>query len=263
VKQRLIVGLTGLAILLPALIWGGAAAVSVLVALALLVCLEEYAGMAAPDHKVLALSVLAPAGLGVHLVWTFAPDHAAPAMAIATMLCLSVPMFRLPNVDDAARVAVRLGFGVMYAPLMLVPLVWLRRESDGLALVFLVLAVTWLGDTGAYFAGRFAGKTPLFPRVSPKKTREGVVGGMMLSVVGACAVKAIGGVNIGWAPLVTLAIVLDLAGVVGDLTESLLKRAWGVKDSGWIMPGHGGILDRVDALLFTAPLLWGYVHLTR
>ena len=262
-KQRLIVGLTGLAILLPVLIWGGAGAVSVLVALALIVCLDEYARMAAPDHRALALSVLIPAGLGVHLVWTFAPDLAAPAMAVATMVCLTVPMFGVANVDDAARVAVRLGFGVMYAPLMLVPLVWLRREPDGLALLFLVLVVTWLGDTGAYFAGRFAGKTPLFLRVSPKKTREGAVGGTLLSVVGACAVKAIGGVDIGWAPLIGLAVVLDLAGVIGDLAESLLKRAWGVKDSGWIMPGHGGLLDRVDALLFTAPLLWAYVHMTR
>lgn len=121
--------------------------------------------------------------------------------------------------------------------------------------------MTWLGDTGAYFAGRFAGKTPLFPRVSPKKTREGVVGGVFASVIGACIVKQVGGVDIGWGPLVALAVVLDLAGVVGDLAESLLKRAWGVKDSGWIMPGHGGILDRVDALLFTAPLLWGFVLL--
>lgn len=262
-KQRLIAGLTGLALVLPALIWGGPMAVTILVGLALLVCLEEYAGMAAPEHKALALTLLAPLGMAVFLVWTFLPHYAAEAMAIGTMLCLAVPMVGIPDVDAAARVAVRSGFGLVYAPLMLAPLVWLRREHDGLGLVFLVLAVTWLGDTGAYFAGRLAGKTPLFPRVSPKKTREGVVGGVLLSMVGAAVVRGVGAVDISWPAVLALAVGLDLAGVVGDLAESLLKRAWGVKDSGWIMPGHGGILDRVDALLYTGPLLWAFVHLSR
>ncbi len=259
--QRLIAGLTGLAIILPGLIWGGDLAIAGLSAVALGICLEEYAGMAVPDHKRLALAVLMPLGLASYATWVFAPEFAPVVVAIGTMLSLTVPMIRIPDVEAAAKTAMRLGFGLVYLPLMLAPLVWLRREPDGLALVFLVLAVTWLGDTGAYFAGRFTGKTPLFPRVSPKKTREGVVGGAIAAALGACIVKAVGGVDIDWVVLVGLAVVLDLAGVVGDLAESLLKRAWGVKDSGWIMPGHGGILDRVDALLFTAPLLWGFVLL--
>ncbi len=260
-KQRLIAGLTGLGIILPGLIWGGVTAIAIIVAIALLICLDEFARMAAPDHKKLALAVLLPVGLAVHLTWTWAPEAAPVVTAIGTMAALAVPMFAVSEVEIAAQLAMRIGFGLVYTPLLMAPLVWLRREPDGLALVFLVLAVTWLGDTGAYFAGRFAGKTPLFPRVSPKKTREGVVGGVLAAVVGACVVKAVGGLDIGWAALVGLAAVLDLAGVVGDLTESLLKRAFGVKDSGWIMPGHGGILDRVDALLFTGPLLWGFVLL--
>ena len=259
--QRLIAGIVGLVIILPGIIWGGVTAIAVLVAVALLICLEEYAGMAAPEHKRLALGVLAPAGLALHLALTWKPEAAPVVFAAGVMASLVVPMLRIPDVEAAARVAVRLGFGLVYAPLMMAPLILLRREPDGLALVFLVLAVTWLGDTGAYFAGRFAGKTPLFPRVSPKKTREGVGGGVIAAVIGACIVKQVGGVNLSWAVLVPLAAVLDLAGVLGDLAESLLKRAWGVKDSGWIMPGHGGILDRVDALLFTAPLLWGVVLL--
>lgn len=260
-KERLFAGLLGLALILPGLIWGGVTAIAVLVGIALLICLEEYAGMSAPEHKRLALAVLLPCGLGLHLALTSLPAAAPVALAVGIMASLVVPMIRVPDVDAAAKLAVRLGFGLAYAPVMLAPLVWLRKEADGLALVFLVLAVTWLGDTGAYFAGRFAGKTPLFPRVSPKKTREGVVGGVLASVIGACVVKQVGDVHIAWAALIPLAAVLDLAGVLGDLAESLLKRAWGVKDSGWIMPGHGGILDRVDALLFTAPLLWGFILL--
>lgn len=260
-KQRLFVGLAGLAIILPGILWGGVVAIAVLVGIALVVCLDEYARMSAPEHKKLALAILLPLGLAVHLALTWLPEAAPIAMAIGIMASLVVPMIALPDVDSAARVAVRLGFGLVYTPVMMAPLVWLRREPDGLALVFLVLAVTWLGDTGAYFAGRFAGKTPLFLRVSPKKTREGVVGGAIAAVIGACIVKQVGDVQIAWWVLIPLAAVLDLAGVLGDLAESLLKRAWGVKDSGWIMPGHGGILDRVDALLFTGPLLWGFVLL--
>jgi phosphatidate cytidylyltransferase len=167
-----------------------------------------------------------------------------------------VPMFREEDVARAADRAIRYGFGLVYVPVLMAPLALIRGEEHGLALIFLVLASTWLGDTGAYFAGRFFGKTPLFPRVSPKKTVEGVVGGLVLSMIGACVVKYVGDLPFSWVGVAVLGGVLDLAGVVGDLAESMLKRAFGVKDSGWIMPGHGGILDRIDSLLFSAPLLW-------
>ena len=94
--------------------------------------------------------------------------------------------------------------------------------------------------------------------MSPKKTWEGAIGGAALAVVGACVVKGIGLPNVGWGHAIALGIIIDAGGVVGDLVESMLKRSFGVKDSGWIMPGHGGILDRVDSLLFTAPLTWVY-----
>lgn len=260
-KERIIAGLVGLAIILPCILWGGALGIAIVVAIALLIGLDEYAGMAMPDHKGRARAVLFPAGLLVHSVLVWAPEFALPAIAVAVITALVVPMFAEADVGKATEQATRLGFGLVYAPLLMAPLVWLRREPDGLALVFLILAITWLGDTGAYFAGRFAGKTPLFPRVSPKKTREGVLGGAALAVVGACVVKLVGGLSLSWPELVVVSVVLDLAGVVGDLAESLLKRAWGVKDSGWIMPGHGGILDRIDSLLFSAPLLWGWLLL--
>lgn len=135
-KQRLVAGLTGLAIILPGIVWGGVPAIAALVAIALLICLDEFAGMAAPDHKKLALAVLAPVGLAIHLAWTWAPEAAPVISAVGTMLALTVPMLRIPDVDAAARVGTRVGFGLVYAPLMMAPLVWLRREPDGLALVF-------------------------------------------------------------------------------------------------------------------------------
>jgi phosphatidate cytidylyltransferase len=268
---RIIAGLTGLAVLLPLIIFGGFYAIFGLAVIALLIAQDEYASMAMPEAKGLARAILLPGGVLIFSAAIFAPVPALiPAITLLWILATVLPMLRTEDVTLAAQQAVRLGFGLVYVPLLLAPLLWLRREPDGLSLIFLVLAVTWLGDTGAYFAGRFAGKTPLFPRVSPKKTREGVVGGVLLAVVGALLVKAIGDqllprgaeqpIALGWISLIILGVGLDLAGVLGDLVESMLKRAFGVKDSGWIMPGHGGILDRVDSLLFSGPLLWALLQ---
>ncbi len=268
---RIIAGLTGLAVLLPLIIWGGFYAIFGLAVIALIIAQDEYASMALPEAKGLARAILIPGGVLVFSSAIFAPVPALiPAITLLWILATVVPMLRTEDVNLAAQQAIRLGFGLVYVPLLLAPLLWLRREPDGLTLIFLVLAVTWLGDTGAYFAGRFAGKTPLFPRVSPKKTREGVVGGVVLAVVGALLVKVIGDqllpwgaeqpIALGWISLILLGIGLDLLGVLGDLVESMLKRAFGVKDSGWIMPGHGGILDRVDSLLFSGPLLWALLQ---
>ena len=130
------------------------------------------------------------------------------------------------------------------------------------------MAVTWLGDTGAYFAGRFLGKRKLYEKISPKKTWEGAIGGAVTATLGVCAVKAIAMefdalVGLAWWECVLIGVVVDAIGVCGDLVESMLKRSFGVKDSGWIMPGHGGLLDRVDALLLTGPALWLYVLAVR
>jgi phosphatidate cytidylyltransferase len=120
--------------------------------------------------------------------------------------------------------------------------------------------LSWFSDTGGYFAGRFLGKSKLYEAVSPKKTRAGAVGGLLGSVLGAV-----------WASLhflkgkfplehaIPLAIVAGALGQAGDLAESLLKRSVGVKDSGGILPGHGGILDRIDALMFTAASVFLYL----
>lgn len=141
------------------------------------------------------------------------------------------------------------------------------QRWEGTFLVLLPLAVTWAGDSAAFFVGRSIGKTPLAPRVSPGKTVEGGVGGLVASVaagVGAGFVLE----GFGTAPLTPLAggaigLVLGAAAQVGDLAESVLKREAGVKDSGTILPGHGGALDRLDALFFTLPLAYGLLILTR
>jgi phosphatidate cytidylyltransferase len=173
----------------------------------------------------------------------------------ALFLMLSV-LFRAGPVDDAGRAAGLLVLGVTWIPGFLVALPLLRRMDHGLAWIFFMLAVTWLGDTGAYFAGRTFGKHKLYEKISPKKTWEGAIGGAVTAVIGALIVRAIGLPESDLLLCIVLALVLDAAGIVGDLTESMIKRTFGVKDSGRIMPGHGGILDRVDSLLFTSPVLF-------
>lgn len=267
-KQRLLAALGGLAITLPLIVWGGVLGVAALVAVALLIALDEYATMAtapadggAPDRRARSRArfLLVLGGGAVHAAFAWGPGWTFPASAFALILALSWPMFAEGDVKRAADQAIRLGFGMFYAPVLVAALVWVRREPDGLALLFFLMACTWLGDTGAYFAGRFAGRTPLFSRVSPKKTWEGFWGGVALALAGGLVVKAIALPERGWLEVAVLAVGLDVAGVVGDLAESMLKRAWGVKDSGWIMPGHGGILDRIDSLLFSGAALWTWL----
>jgi len=123
--------------------------------------------------------------------------------------------------------------------------------------VFLLLIVVWCGDTGGYFGGRFFGKHKLAPHKSPKKTWEGSIAGLIASLVGALTYGWQMGPSLGSLPLVGFAaIATGIAGQLGDLTESVFKRFSKVKDSGAIFPGHGGFLDRTDALLTGAPVLW-------
>ncbi len=257
---RLLAGLAGLAIVVPVLVWGGPDSVWWLLLPFLVIALDEYVRMAMPELGLAEKLVFHAVGVGVAAVAVHATPYLLVALSLATLGLAVMPMLLRVEVDVAARQAIRFGFGLVYLPVLLSPLALIRREPDGLALIFLLLASTWLGDTGAYFAGRFFGKTPLFPRVSPKKTREGLVGGLLLAVAGAAVIKLTLQPNLSWPAVLVVAAFLDLAGVVGDLVESMLKRAFGVKDSGSIMPGHGGILDRIDSLLFSGTLLWALVQ---
>lgn len=141
---------------------------------------------------------------------------------------------------------------VLYVGLLLGHLSLLRGMRDGAWWVLDTLVITWAYDTGAYFAGSLLGKRPFMSHISPKKTVEGVVGGVCLSALAGLLAVPTTGLAPWQASLLGLA--LAVAAQAGDLVESMVKRQTGVKDSGALVPGHGGILDRIDSLLFTAPL---------
>ncbi|MBI3185882.1 MAG: phosphatidate cytidylyltransferase [Myxococcales bacterium] len=154
-------------------------------------------------------------------------------------------------------------FGLLYAGAGMTALSVLRGLPNGLEWVVSALAITWVNDTGAYFSGRFLGKHKLYPTVSPNKTWEGFFGGMLGSTAGMFAVKAVFFGELSVADCLILGVAGGVVGPLGDLCESVLKRAFGVKDSGKIIPGHGGLLDRIDALLFNGPMVLLYVALIR
>lgn len=132
----------------------------------------------------------------------------------------------------------------------------------GAAWVMLVLAITWIQDSAAYFVGRSFGRTKMAPILSPKKSWEGFAGGLVASVLTALVAVPILGLPIGYLAAALIGLAAGIAGPIGDLGESLIKRQVGVKDSGALIPGHGGILDRMDSLLFTAPVVYYGVLLT-
>lgn len=171
-----------------------------------------------------------------------------------------VPLWRLGDISTAAlRIASGIA-GPFYVGGLLVTIGLIQRDNGafGPGFVVIILCYAWLGDTGGYFAGRFLGKHKLYPAVSPKKTREGFVGSLAGSVVGGTVAHLLLVPHVPTWHIVVLAIVTGALGQLGDLVESLLKRSTGIKDSGWIVPGHGGILDRIDAVLIVSPLMYLY-----
>lgn len=188
----------------------------------------------------------------------------APTILLGTVF--SVLTLRMLSSRDLASTLTDTGilaFGVLYVGLTLGYYLQLRALPFGEWLLIFVIFVTWAGDTGAYYVGMRLGRRPLAPVISPKKTVEGLIGGLVASALAAIAARNWFLPQFGIAEALTLGLVLGAIGTLGDLAESALKRSAGVKDSGSVIPAHGGMLDRIDSLLFTGPAFYYYVTLMR
>lgn len=188
------------------------------------------------------------------------PKVLVTALIAAPLLGPLWTLVRLGDMKTAALRALAMSAGPLFVGVPITLLAVLRRDQgeDGAGYVVFCLMVAWFGDTGGYFAGRFLGKHKLYEAVSPKKTVEGALGGLAGSALAAVLAHFVFLRTLPLGPGLVLALVAGALGQAGDLGESLLKRSTGVKDSGQIVPGHGGILDRVDALMLVAACVYGY-----
>ncbi|MEO6804992.1 MAG: phosphatidate cytidylyltransferase [Edaphobacter sp.] len=196
----------------------------------------------------------------------FPVEAQLPVLSALTLVLFAWNGFRSPLIQVLPDTAQGL-FGLIYIayPLTLVPLLW--KQEDGPALVVFLMVCVWAGDIAALYIGRAFGKRKLAPRLSPGKTWVGSIASIAGSMLVAALVVYISNTLTArgntilhiseplWQSLV-LAAILNIAAQLGDLLESAIKRGAGVKDSGTLLPGHGGILDRIDALLLAAPVLW-------
>jgi phosphatidate cytidylyltransferase len=228
--------------------------------------LWEYLGLAdANGAKTPRIASL----IGVALVFLcvfYRPELLAQLLGAVALALLIVSAFRSPLkrvLPDAAYSM----FGVLYVGLTLSTLPLLSAQENGSSLLLFLFLVVWAGDIAALYVGRSFGRRKLAPALSPGKTWEGtfasVVGSLIVAVLLVLLAGALARRNVealfypgSMARWLFLAVLLNIAAQVGDLVESAIKRGAGVKDSGALLPGHGGILDRIDALLLAAPVLW-------
>jgi len=236
------------------------------------------------------LFVSAVAGIGAYEFYDMARARGFKPQAIAgilTSFCFCVAVtFRVPNLafgvlvfgafvimtlelmrGDPKGAIENLGAsfaGIIYVGVLLSHAILIRQfhgnNKLGIFFIIVALAGSFLCDTGAYFVGRAYGKRKLIPKISPGKTVEGTIGGIITGILAVCVTKGIADIfmttGFGWSKAALLGIGITIGGIIGDLIESMLKRDAGVKDSGKIVPGHGGILDRLDSLLWAIPVTY-------
>lgn len=265
--KRLAAALVGVPILVALFVYGSPLVLFAVLLVAMLLAQSEYAAMVFSDDAFFRRLVVVLGG-ALFATWGLGTIYHAPGFVFHLGLFVCVTLLFLVFMlrpGDMTSVGGRLAaamLGLMYVPLMAVYLVGIHNLDTRGGLYLLVLfAIVWLNDTGGYFAGKSLGKHKLYALVSPNKTWEGAVGGLLAGIGGAFLFNWI--LGFGWCPwhILGLAVGAGAIGQAGDLCESLLKRSYGIKDSGSLIPGHGGILDRIDAILFAAPFYYYYLSL--
>jgi phosphatidate cytidylyltransferase len=265
---RLATAVVAIPILLWLVFWAPFVVYRGVVLLITLLALAEYFQMAFQSHPALQrLGIVSGALVALGMAGN--PAQNAPLLAAGLMAVVTIGLMScLLAADEPAAAVDRLGhmiLGVIYAGAFLPHFIWLRvsPEDTGPSWVLFVLAVAMGGDSGGYFGGRWFGKNVLMPSVSPKKTVEGAVGALVGNLIAAAVVKVVELPMVSWREILLLGVLAGTLAQIGDLCESLLKRAFGAKDSGWLLPGHGGILDRADSLVFPIVLVYYYVNFLR
>ena len=256
-KQRIITGIIAAAIFIPFVLYGklpftlGVYALA-LVALYEILRMKEIKIYSIPGilGAFMLFSILMPPQWTVSVI-EFTTYSKFELLIIATILLLAYSVvvknhFTFDEIGFIVLSSLYIGIGFYYL---------ITTREAGLTFIIYALLVVWSTDSGAYFTGRKFGKNKLWPEISPNKTIEGFVGGIVIAVILASIMQLIIPFDVSWTYFIVITIISSIFGQLGDLVESAIKRHYNVKDSGWILPGHGGILDRFDSLLFVLPLL--------
>jgi phosphatidate cytidylyltransferase len=252
-----------LGLLVAAVIWWGPRWLFLLILLAVVeISLYEYFYLAdaAGMHGVRWLAYLS--GGALCLAQTTEPSttegNLLAVLLASVFLAALLPLLRSSSLKEYFGSAASTIFGILYLGFTLSWLFPLRFSfgSDGRAATLFLVAVNWAGDAAALFAGRTIGRTLLVPIISPRKTVEGAVGGLLGSLLVGLLCALWFWQTAGLEAVILLILIVAITGQLGDLIESALKRSADLKDSGGILPGHGGLLDRIDSLIFAVPALW-------
>jgi len=238
---------------------------AVFVAVVGIIGVAEYATMAFPAQRgerflTMALGTLLTLGACAQAIYITPTPHWLGAALVLTVSAGLV--WTLLARADFERGLADLGVafvGILYVGFLLPHFLFLHALPLGPRWVIFVLAIGMAGDTGGYAVGHLIGRHKLMPRVSPGKTVEGGVGIVAGSLLAAAICKLLFLGDLGWTEAMVLASVMAIIGQLGDLSESVMKRTFGAKESGWLFPGHGGVLDRIDSLLFPVSFLYYYI----
>jgi phosphatidate cytidylyltransferase len=257
--KRWATGVIAVPILIGIIAYGSEGTFALLITFATLVGMAEYNRMVfgagfqweKAETLAVALLILATAAAGDRILLT----------AVLSFAVMAILMLNLLRIDAEGPEMIRVGkaiMGIVYIPLLMSHFILIRQTSSGVLWIFFVLVLAFSGDIAAYYVGRGMGKKKLLPMVSPGKTVEGTIGLIAGSIAGALLFRQFFFPLLSVPHAVILGLVGSIVGQLGDLCESALKRAAGVKDSGVILPGHGGVLDRLDCLMFIAPFVYYY-----
>ncbi|MGD8541351.1 MAG: phosphatidate cytidylyltransferase [Desulfobacteraceae bacterium] len=260
--KRWITGLLALPLLIVIIARGGSVLFGVCIALVAGVALWEYYRIVFHPQQSSVPPLVPLLGYLAGIAVIGAAHTAGPAGILAVLtanliLAGILGLIYFKAVPTIPEILFKQLAGSLYIPLSLAHLVLLRTGEHGVAWIFFLVGVIFAGDIGAFYTGTHLGRNALCPSVSPKKTIEGALGGLAANLLVGVLFFIFVLPPLPWGIGLAALVAMGACGQAGDLFESVLKRAAGVKDSGGILPGHGGILDRIDALLFAAPLAYG------
>jgi phosphatidate cytidylyltransferase len=272
-RARLVTAAVAIPLLLAVILQGPAWLWALVVGVIATIGIGEFAAMAFPARRGERILTIVLGALVILAGVSQRQPNGVATAALAAVVIVGLAWTLLARPDFEQGLG-DFGFsaaGILYVSLLAPHFVWLRNVgADGPGWVVFVLAIGMGGDTGGYFVGHRFGRHKLMPRVSPGKTVEGAIGIVVASLVAGAAAKLVPQLlgfaflrQTSWIEVLLLSGAMAVLGQLGDLSESILKRTFGVKESGWLFPGHGGVLDRLDSLLFPVAVLYYHVSVFR